>query len=172
MPPYGEAQDVLDTYVTALMQSYSFRRFDDSNGNKKFPIMMERGAAIYSHLVNAIADMQLNLEGNQRGLVLITTHCPTIDAFAMTMDGRVTHEEEMFFTSKDRFDGYGARVITPGNPLSAHNMGQYVRGELSLDGGTFMIKGKEVPFDYRSLKDKAQNYQNAGSLFNLPLPSE
>lgn len=138
--PFGEDQKVLDMYVNTCLGRYFLERADRPGNPKRNPVMARRGAGLFEALVQGISEMPLRLKPQQRGLVLVVTHAPTIDAFASVATGSLKFEG-----TGENIDGKLVYKVEL-TPVEAHNQGQYMRGHahIGLDTISLGVKGKEV----------------------------
>jgi broad specificity phosphatase PhoE len=150
-PPFGTEQEVLDAHVNYLMANYFLERADQPGNPKNHPVMARSGAALLKGLADGIVDVAARLKPQQRGLVLIVTHAPIIDALAATYGNRLQ------LTPTTEKEAYKVQVA----PFEAHNMGQYMKGTVAMNDDLeksyvpLEIKGKEHVLRVKKLKEKS-----------------
>ena len=110
--------------------------------------MALRGAALLEGLVQGVEEMAISLQPEQNGLVIIVTHAPSIDAlYALQADkiDMIKIKKRVAFMGDKRVvkDGY---TIYLTSPIEAHNMGQYMRGQLETpDLGRVSKRSRSAP---------------------------
>jgi len=148
----------LNGYVSGVLDKYFLERADQPAGNPNiWPVMARRSAALHDVLADGVEEMATRLKPQQRGLVMVITHCPTIDALAGVYTNALNWRATG--TSQNGAQVYDVKLA---QPVEAHDMGQYMIGStLGEDRPQWTsvpltIKGKEYSMPVLQLQERAR----------------
>lgn len=164
--PFGAEQTVLNRYVNTVLGRYFLERADQPGNPQRNPVMARRGAALLETLLRGVDDMNVRLKPQQRGLILIVTHAPTIDALSTVYGDKL----EFINVQEAARAGFLARegavrgtYMVHLKPIDAHNEGQFMKGVMRANGFEIplSIKGKDYVRSPEFVLDLARRMKHA-----------
>ncbi len=122
-PPFGNDQEVLNTYVRHALGSHYLRSDEPPQHTGVVPVMARKAAAVLEHVVSGVEDVARRLQSGENGAVIVVTHGPIVDAATMTLNGGLKVVQLQDYVNRIEL-----------KPFVAHREGEYVVGTLDLGG--------------------------------------